>query len=166
MLLPLPRHSDWTYYFALSSSRISLPRYGCRVGLRIDLFEVCSVFTHVAACTLALSPYIVTRFTQRLQPFRCLHSCSGCFRLEQFAGWGFHPLEKRRLITAHAISGQCNHPSKARPMIPTGIGGEFGSRRRRTEFDLTNREMRIQPLLGVVLDPVFGSGSMGTMGRI
>ena len=46
----------------------------------------------VTACTLALSPYIVTSFTQRLQPFRCLHSCSGCFRLEQVAGWAFHPL--------------------------------------------------------------------------
>ena len=30
---------------------------------------------------------------RRLQPFRYLHSCSGCFRLEHFAGWGFHPLE-------------------------------------------------------------------------
>src|SRR4029077_10532670 len=31
--------------------------------------------------------------TKRLQPFRCLHSCSGCFRLEHFAGWDSHPLE-------------------------------------------------------------------------
>jgi hypothetical protein len=42
-------------------SRISLPRKPCRVGLRIVLFEVCSAFTRVTACTLALSPYIVTR---------------------------------------------------------------------------------------------------------
>jgi hypothetical protein len=35
---------------------VSLPRYGCRVGLRIVLFEVCSAFTRVTACTLALSP--------------------------------------------------------------------------------------------------------------
>ena len=34
---------------------------------------------------------------RRLQPFRYLHSCSGCFRLEHFAGWGFHPLELSRL---------------------------------------------------------------------
>ena len=59
----------------------------------------------VTACTLALSPYIVTSFTQRLQPFRYLHSCSGCFRLEHFAGWAFHPLDKRRLCTAHTVSG-------------------------------------------------------------
>jgi hypothetical protein len=42
-------------------SRISLPRKGIRVGLRITLFEACSAFTRVTACTLALSPYIVTR---------------------------------------------------------------------------------------------------------
>src|SRR6202521_1327219 len=45
-----------------SPSRISLPRKGCRVGLRIVLFEACSAFTRVPACTLALSPYIVTRY--------------------------------------------------------------------------------------------------------
>ncbi len=37
-------------------SRISLPRFHYRVGLHIDLFEVCSAFTRVAACTLAQSP--------------------------------------------------------------------------------------------------------------
>ena len=42
--------------FAHSPSRISLPRYGSRVGLHIDLFEACSAFTRVAACTLALPP--------------------------------------------------------------------------------------------------------------
>src|SRR5271165_386399 len=41
---------------AQSPSRINLPRKGYRVGLRIDIFEACSAFTHVAACTLALSP--------------------------------------------------------------------------------------------------------------
>jgi len=43
-------------YSAQSPSRINLPRKGYRVGLRIDLFEACSAFTHIAACTLALSP--------------------------------------------------------------------------------------------------------------
>ena len=43
-----------------SPSHVSLPRYGSRVDLRIVLFEVCSAFTRVTACTLALSPYIVT----------------------------------------------------------------------------------------------------------
>src|SRR6201987_772661 len=34
-------------------TRISLPRFHCRVGLHIVLFEVCSAFTRVAACTIA-----------------------------------------------------------------------------------------------------------------
>src|SRR5260221_1879938 len=42
--------------FARSPSRVSLPRKSCRVGLRIVLFEDCSAFTRVTACTLALSP--------------------------------------------------------------------------------------------------------------
>src|SRR5438477_6348642 len=41
---------------SFSSRRISLPRKGCRVDLRIVLFEACPAFTRVAACTLALSP--------------------------------------------------------------------------------------------------------------
>ncbi len=32
------------------------------ISLRIVLFEACSAFTRVTACTLALSPYIVTRY--------------------------------------------------------------------------------------------------------
>ena len=83
--------------FAHPPSRVSLPQYGCQVGLRIVLFEACSAFTRVTACTLALPPYFVTRFTRRLQPFRYLHSCSGCFRLERVAGWAFHPLESAAL---------------------------------------------------------------------
>src|SRR6516165_11790785 len=56
MLSPLPRRSGWRYRFAHSPSRVSLPRKGHRVGLRIVLFEACSAFTRVTACTLALSP--------------------------------------------------------------------------------------------------------------
>src|SRR6266851_9599866 len=40
MLSPLPRHSGWVHSFAHSPNRISLPRKGCRVGLRIVLFEM------------------------------------------------------------------------------------------------------------------------------
>src|SRR5271168_2571519 len=56
MLSPLPRRSGWAYCFAHSPIRVSLPRYGRRVGLRIVLFEAYSAFTRVTACTLALSP--------------------------------------------------------------------------------------------------------------
>ena len=43
------------FVFAQSHSLISLPRYSIRVDLRITLFEACSAFTRVAACTLAPS---------------------------------------------------------------------------------------------------------------
>src|ERR1700686_1768961 len=70
---------------SIPPSRVSLPRYGSRIGLRIVLFEACSAFPRVTACTLARSPYIVTAI-RRLQPFRYLHDCSGCFRLERLPG--------------------------------------------------------------------------------
>src|SRR5271166_611730 len=47
--------------------------------------EACSAFTRVAARTLAPSP-ICDALYRRLQPFRHLHDCSGCFRLERSPG--------------------------------------------------------------------------------
>src|SRR5258707_638495 len=74
-----------------SPSRISLPPKGCRVGLRIVLFEDCSAFHSRSACTLALSPirdtliegfsHFVTSMTAPIAS-----GWSG-------AGWGSHPLE-------------------------------------------------------------------------
>ena len=87
----------------ISPSRISLPRKGGRVGLRIVLFEDCSAFTHVAACTLALSPirdtliegfsHFVTSMTAPIAS-----GWSGC-RV------GLAPTGKRRLSTAHTHRG-------------------------------------------------------------
>ncbi len=83
----------------ISPRRISLPRKGCRVGLRIVVFEDCSAFTRVAACTLALSPirdtliegfrHFVTSMTAPIAS-----GWSGC-RV------GLAPTGKRRLFTAH-----------------------------------------------------------------
>jgi hypothetical protein len=69
MLSQQPRRSHWRYRVARSSSGISLPRYGSRIGPRIDLFEACSAFTRVTACTLALSPYFVTRLSEGFSHF-------------------------------------------------------------------------------------------------
>ena len=95
MLPPLPRCSGWAYSSLISPSRISLPRYGSRVGLHIDLFEAFSAFTHVAACTLALSPirdtliegfsHFVTSMTAPIAS-----GWSGC-------RGGLHPLESAAL---------------------------------------------------------------------
>jgi len=90
--------------FAHSPHRFSLPRKGRRVGLHIVLFEACSAFTRVAACTLARSPirdplsegfsHFVTSMTAPVAS-----GWSGC-RV------GLAPTEKRRLITAHT---HCRH---------------------------------------------------------
>ena len=56
MLPPLPRCSGGAYSSLISPRHVSLPRKGHRVGPHIVLFEACSAFTRVAACTLARSP--------------------------------------------------------------------------------------------------------------
>src|SRR5437667_4678158 len=100
---PIPRCSSWAYPSLISPSYFSLPRYGSRVGPHIVLFEACSAFTRVAACTLALSPirdtliegfsHFVTSMTAPIA-----------------SGWsgsrvGLAPTGKRRLCTAHTQLG-------------------------------------------------------------
>jgi hypothetical protein len=48
-----------------------------------------------------------------LQTFRRLHACPGCFRLERFAGRGLHPLEQRRLVTAHVVDKTLHEKPRA-----------------------------------------------------
>src|SRR5262245_49454934 len=103
MLSPLPRRSSWAYCFAHSPSRISLPRKGRRVGLRIVLFEACSAFTRVTACTLALSPIRDTHSEGFSQFVTSLAAPVA-------SGWsgrrvGLAPTGKRRLVTAHTQLG-------------------------------------------------------------
>src|SRR5213593_288201 len=102
MLSPLPRRSVRASYFAHSPSRISLPRKGCRVGLRIVLFEACSAFTRVTACTLALSP-IRDTLSEGFSQFVTSMAAPVA------SGWsvcrvGLAPTGKRRLFTAHTRS--------------------------------------------------------------
>ena len=104
MLSPLPRQSGWAHHSLTQPSHISFPRKGYRVGLRIDLFEACSAFTRVTACTLALSPYIVTRLTEGFSHFVTSIAAPAA------SGWsgcrvGFTPTGERRLGTAHTQSG-------------------------------------------------------------
>src|SRR6202451_863632 len=104
MLSPLPRRSGWARYFAPPPSRISLPRKGCRVGLRIVLFEACTAFTRVTACTLALSP-IRDTLTRGFSHFVTSMTAPVA------SGWsgcrvGLAPTGKRRLSTAHTHCGR------------------------------------------------------------
>jgi hypothetical protein len=119
VLPPLPRRSGWASSSLLSPSRISLPRSRCRVGLHIVLFEDCSEFSHFAARTLARSP-ICDQLHRRLQPFCDLHDCSGYFRLERLPG-GACTTGKRRLVTAHTLSGHCVSSCKCRLRAEKGF---------------------------------------------
>src|SRR5712691_12575201 len=130
MLSPLPRRSDWACCFAHSPCRISLPRKLCRVGLRIVLFEVCSAFTRVTACTLALSPYRDT-LSEGFSHF--LTSIAAPVA----SGWsdcrvGLTPTGKRRLSTAHTNSGHpANHEASGTPAHHTTRGKIHSSFSRR-----------------------------------
>src|SRR6476646_5323467 len=84
-------------------SRVSLPRKGRRVGLRIVRFEACSAFTRVTACTLAPSP-IRDTLTRGFSHFVTSMTAPVA------SGWsgcrvGLAPTGKRRLSTAHTQTG-------------------------------------------------------------
>src|ERR1700687_5746177 len=108
---PIPRCSSWAYSSLISPSHFSLPRYGSRVGLHIVLFEACSAFTRVAACTLALPPIrdtLIEGFSHFVTSMTAptASGWSGC-RV------GLAPTGKRRLCTAHANNG----PRSIAPML-------------------------------------------------
>jgi hypothetical protein len=57
-----------------------------------------STFSRLARRSHTLRPahspgHQVVTAIRGLQPFRYLHDCSDCFRLERIAGWALHPLE-------------------------------------------------------------------------
>src|ERR1700726_2250335 len=81
---------------SFSPSRISLPRKGHRVGLHIVLFEDCSAFTHVAACTLARSP-IRDPLSEGFRHFVASMPAPVASGWSDFAGWALHPLESAAL---------------------------------------------------------------------
>ena len=92
MLPPLPRCSSWASSSLSLPSRISLPRKGHRVGLHIVLFEDCSAFTLVAACTLARSP-IRDPLSEGFRHFVSSMPAPVASGGSDVAGWDLHPLE-------------------------------------------------------------------------
>ena len=138
---PLPRCSGRASSSLISPCRISLPRKRRRVGLHIVLFEACSAFTRVAARTLAPSP-ICDLLHRRLQPFRHLHDCSGCFRLERSPGgtcthWkappshGAHVKRTSPTVTMDVLVGRVR-PFECASSTPAGRGREAGTLQRRS----------------------------------
>jgi hypothetical protein len=96
MLPPIPRCGDWLSPSLDQSNRISLPRYGRRVGPHIFLFEACSPFTRVAACTLALSPNRDT-LIEGFSHFVTSMTAPIASGWSEVAGWALHPLESAAL---------------------------------------------------------------------
>jgi hypothetical protein len=84
------------YSSLISPSRISLPRKDGRVGLHIVLFEDCSAFTRVAACTLALSP-IRDTLIEGFSHFVTSMTAPIASGWSEIAGWDLHPLESAAL---------------------------------------------------------------------
>ena len=141
-----------------SPSRVSLPRKGRRVGLRIVLFEACSAFTHVTACTLAPSP------------IRDAHSEGFSHFVTSIAapvasGWsgcrvGLAPTGKRRLVTAHT---QLGHRPRGRNRSSRGIGGAAAatSLRSAARRPLCGRLSLRQTDCGVGKQGEFDTGGIG-----
>jgi hypothetical protein len=82
----------------------------------------------VAAHTVSPSP-IRDLPHRRLQPFRYLHDCSGCFRLERLVAGDLHT-EKRRLLTEHT---QCVIGDNWARYVPGWCGGASTARDRPTQ---------------------------------
>src|SRR5262244_2532080 len=106
-------------------NRVSLPRKGRRVGPRIVLFEACSAFTRVTACTLALSPYFVTRLSGGFSHF-VTSMTAPLLPAGAVAGWDLHPLESAALsrrtpepVIRHARKRPfAGHEALAEPDVP------------------------------------------------
>jgi hypothetical protein len=122
MLSLLPRHSDWGYFLAHSLSHSSLPRNGGRVGLCNVLFEACSAFTHVTACTLAGSPEVI-RYIEGFSCFVTSTTAPIASGRSKIAGWDSHPLENAALARRTPgtdITGSRNSSAKMLQRVKVG----------------------------------------------
>jgi len=88
MLSPIPRRGDWVPRLLASPAVSAFPDSGSGSAHA-------SSFSRLARRSLALRPAHARRHRiswqlhRRLQPFRYLHSCPGCIRLEQLPGGTF-----------------------------------------------------------------------------
>ena len=129
MLPPLPRCGGWASSSLVSPNRISLPRYDGQVGPHDNLFEVCTAFTCVAACTLALPP-IRDTLSEGFSHFVSSMTAPVASGGSEFAGWGFHPLESaafsRRTSKAVSLPWSICRPLHLRDRTILGFGFSGG----------------------------------------
>src|SRR6266404_4244502 len=125
MLSPLPRRSVWAHCFAHFTQPCQPSPKGSSGRLRIVLFEACSAFTRVTACTLAPSP-IRDALSEGFSHFVTSIAAPVA------SGWsvcrvGLAPTGKRRLVTAHTQLGHWQRTAIVLPMTTS-------SRRRKAEL--------------------------------
>ncbi len=106
---------------ALFPIPVSLPRMSGRVGLRNVLFEDCSAFTRVTACTLAKSPN-VTLYTRGFSHFVTSMTAPIASGWSKSHRVGLAPTGKRRLSTAHAL---CRHSLNADELPDSASGATY-----------------------------------------
>ena len=113
MLPPLPRCSGWASSSLVSPNRVSLPRFHVRIGLHIVLFE--ALLSVHSRCGLHTRTVTVCR--DRYPKASDTSSPPCLLRLlpaGAIAGRALHPLEKRRLVTAHVEDGRWRQISAAK----------------------------------------------------
>lgn len=81
MLLPLPRRKSRVHFPLSSPGTGSLPRFSGGSASALRFSRPAQRSLHVTACILAKS--LNDPLHRRLQPFRCLHDCFDCYRLER-----------------------------------------------------------------------------------
>ncbi len=104
--------------------------FSWRVGFRFELFETCSAFTHVTACTLAESPgaTLYTEGFNRPASWLCRSSPPRLLRLLPAGATscrvGISPTQDPRLFTAHnrRCSSEQSGPARASISAPTHSG--------------------------------------------
>jgi hypothetical protein len=89
-------------------------------------------FSRCSQRSLALRPahsrchQFVARFTRRLQPFRYLHDCSGCFRLERLPGGTRTHWKAPPFHGAHPLLPFSNFPSGRSDQLVAGVTAAYG----------------------------------------
>jgi hypothetical protein len=138
--------AQWlTYTLPYRRFAVILAEDCARIGGDVGCYSFISVDSHhillagLPAHSLALRPahsrgHPIVTAIRRLQPFRYLHDCSDCFRLERIAGWASHPLESAafsRRTPKAAVRSKVARPRRvaAEGELPTRRAYIFGARR-------------------------------------
>jgi hypothetical protein len=103
MLSPLPRRSDWRRTSLISSVVSAFPERVIGSACASSFSRIAQCSHYITACTLAGSPLVI-RYIEGFSHFVTSMTAPITSGWSDIAGWDLHPLEKRRLFTAHTRS--------------------------------------------------------------